>query len=530
MVRHGEITTNQRRVTNHRWHRKVAGCAIALMGAATVTGAAWADDQNDIVVAVTQLTAHLDPMGANANVNERISENVVENLIRFDFETAEMKPGLATSWRMVDDVTMELQIREGVTCHNGEEFNAEDVAYMFGPARYNGEDAPGFALAKQFLGTIESVDAVDSHRVRIKTKLPDALLVNRLAGWMGQVPCADAYKDAASWEAWGQAVVGTGPYKIAEVRAGEFQRFEAFDGYWGEKAPAASFTLKVVPEMAARVAGLISGDFDFISEITPDQFKTIEKAGFEIAGGATRNVRMIPFDTRHSALRDPRVRRAMSLAIDRDLLVETLFGGRTEVPNGLQMKSFGAMHIDDFKGAKYDPETARKLLEQAGYDGEEISYRYRQDYYTGEVASSQALQQMWKDVGLNVKLELVENTQQVVGEGTDDGRGTFNWSVTAYLFDPLGQIYRQYGPDSRFQKEGYWYNERFNIYGEELYGTDPEMRRNAARGLLEIFETDPPATYLHVNVFFYAKKPSIVWKATDTAFMDFRAGNLSFTK
>lgn len=526
-MRVARCKTDQASRSRPRRSRSLA-FAVLLVGAGLGTAPAAAGGRPDITVAVTQLTAHLDPMGANANVNERVSENVVENLIRYDFETSTVKPGLATSWRMVDHHTMELKIREGVVCHNGEDFNAEDVAYMFGPARYNGEDAPGFELAKQFLGTFESVETTDSHTVRITTSLPDALLVNRLAGWMGQVPCADAFKAAASWEAWGQAVVGTGPYKVAEVSPGEFHRFEAFDGYWGEKAPAASFTLKVVPEMAARVAGLISGEFDIITEITPDQFKTIKDGGFEVAGGPTRNVRMLPFDTRHPALRDPRVRRAMSLAIDRQLLVDTLFDGLTRVPNGLQMKAFGDMYIKDFKGASFAPEAAKGLLKEAGYDGTEISFRYRQDYYTGEVATSQALQQMWKDVGLNVKLELVENTQQIVGDGTDQGRGTFNWSVTAYFFDPIGQIFRQYGPDSRFQKEGYWRNEQFNEHGKKLYSTKLETRRAAARGLLEIFETDPPATYLYVNTFFYGKKPSLNWTATDTAFMDFRAGALGF--
>ena len=67
---------------------------------------------------------------------------------------------------------------------------------------------------------------------------------------MAQVPCADAFRQAESWEQWGQSVVGTGPYRLAEVRPGEMQRFEAFDAYWCEPTPAASVTFQVVPEMA----------------------------------------------------------------------------------------------------------------------------------------------------------------------------------------------------------------------------------------------------------------------------------------
>ena len=125
----------------------------------------------------------------------------------------------------------------------------------------------------------------------------------------------------------------TGPYKLVEFKPDEYQRFERFDDYWGEKAPIKAFTLKVVPEMAARVAGLLSGEYDIITEIGPDQFETITgNDGTDVTGGPINNIRIIPYDARHPALRDPRVRRAMNLAIDRQLIVDSLYGGRTVVP------------------------------------------------------------------------------------------------------------------------------------------------------------------------------------------------------
>src|SRR5215813_1400109 len=261
-----------------------AGLGMACMGSGAMAAG------KDLVIGVTTVSVGLDPMGANSNVNERISNNLIETLLRIDPKTSEIKPGLAESWEKDGDSALVLKIRHGVKCHNGEDFNAEDVEYMFGPARYMGKDAPGNALAKQFLGPISVVKALDSHTVRVEVEKPDPLLEIRLASWMSQVPCADAFKAAESWEKWGQNVVGTGPYQLVEFKPGEHQKYKRFDGYWGDKAPADTLTFKVVPELAARIAGLFTGEYDIVSEVTPDQIEAINAdANAEVVGGPILN-------------------------------------------------------------------------------------------------------------------------------------------------------------------------------------------------------------------------------------------------
>lgn len=492
-----------------------------------VAGVAAAQSDAALKVGVTTLSTHLDPMGFNANVNMRVSQNIVETLIRYNFATGKLEPGLATDWTMVSPTVMELTLRRGVKCHNGEDFTAEDVAVMFGPERYQGEDAPGHKVAKQFLNVIKSVSALDDHTVRVETSDPDPLLETRLANWMGEVPCADAFRAAESWEKWGQSVVGTGPYRVVEVRAGELQRFERFDGYWGEKAPVASFTLRVVPEMGARIASLLAGDLDIVTEISPDQFEILaERAETDVVGGPIRNIRTIAYDTRHPVLADPKVRQAMNLAIDRELIVDSIFKGRTKVPSGFQMESFGEMFIADFAGAGFDPDKSRALLREAGYKGEEISFRYMTDYYSGEVVTTQILQQMWSDVGLNVKIDLKENWDQILDDRFNEGRGVVNDSSNAVYPDPIGQINRQYGPSGYYQRKGYWHNAAFDEAGARLLSVDKKERRAAFEEMLKIYESDPPGTYLYVLPMFYGKRSDVDWTPTDTPFMDFRAGRL----
>jgi peptide/nickel transport system substrate-binding protein len=348
---------------------------------------------------------------------------------------------------------------------------------------------------------------------------------------MGNCICKDGFEATESWEAWNKAPIGTGPYKVAEFRPGEYIKLEAFDGYWGQKAPAKTITFKIVPETAARVAGLLTGEFHIVTEIMPDQFKTIEKnPDTEIVGGPINNIRVIFYDKMADAtLADARIRQALNYAIDRELLVETIYAGRTGVPRGLQMESFGDLYVDDFKSVTYDPEKAKQLLKEAGYKNQPISYRYLQDYYTGEVSTAQILVEMWRQVGLKVKLELKENWDQIESDGARKGRGIINWSNTAVYPDPLSQIHRNYGPAGFFQRHDMWKNEDFNKWGEALQQMDPQKRREAMENMLQIYEyDDPPGTYLYYLPMFYGKRKSVKWDAVGTMLMDMGAFNLSF--
>lgn len=511
----------------------LVGATVFLSTCPVITQAAT-DNRPDLVIAVTKNPSQLEPMASNSNVTMRFSANIMETMIGVDYKNKmKLKPGLATSWKRIDDRTLELQLRKGIKCHNGEDFTAEDVAFSFGPKRFLGESAPGAAVANQFLGGIESVKAIDTHTIRILAKNPDPLLEQRFANYMSNCICKDAFEAVNNWEQWSKTPVGTGPYKISEVRPDEYIKLEAFDDYWGEKAPAKSITFKVVPETSSRVAGLVTGEFDIITEIMPDQFTTIEKSGkAEVVGGAINNIRVLIFDTNpeaNSVLQDPRVRRALGLAIDRQLLVDTIFAGKTGVPNGLQMTNFGDLYIHDFKAEGYNPEQAKALLKEAGYKGEEISYRYLQDYYTGEVATAQILAEMWRQVGLNVKLELKENWDQILAVASRKGRGIANWSNTAAYPDPLSQLGRNYSPDGMPQIRGFWSNETYNTALRELQGIDPVKRKAAMEKMLYVYDQeDPPGTYLYYLSNFYGKKKSFTWDATGTSFMDMRAGNLSF--
>jgi peptide/nickel transport system substrate-binding protein len=345
---------------------------------------------------------------------------------------------------------------------------------------------------------------------------------------MGQLICKDAFLAAKDWDDWSRHVVGTGPYMLTEMKTGEHIMLTAFDGYWGNKAPAKTVTFKIVPEIAARVAGLTTGEFDIITEIPPDQLKSVDETdGVSATGGAIRNIRNIDYDKTNGVMQSPLIRQALGLAIDRELIVEALFNGRTTVPLGMQQELFGEMYLKDWPAMEYNPDKAKALLKEANYNNEEIVYRVLSNYYTLELSTAQILLEMWKDVGLNVKLDVKENWSQIEA---DDGRGIHNSSNTAVYPDPVSQLWRRYGPNGGMQSRGEWTNEAFNSLGETLESsTDLNVRREAMRDMLEIFHnTDPASTPLYALPMFYGKRDDFEWTALGYEYMSLRAENLKF--
>jgi peptide/nickel transport system substrate-binding protein len=510
-------------------HKSMVLTAVAVCGLSIGTQAAAAS-RPDFVVAVQKNPPTLEPLRENSNVAMRVIYNVLDTLIDIDFnDNFKLIPGLATSWKRIDGKTIEFKLRSGVKCHDGETFDAEDVAFSFGPVRFLDEKAPGWPVAKQYLGGLQGVEVIDSHTVRVSSKKPDPLLEQRMSNYMGQIICKDAYLAAKDWDDWSRHVVGTGPYKLVEMKTGEYIKLAAFDGYWGKQAPAKTVTFKIVPEIAARVAGLTTGEFDIVTEIPPDQLKSVnDTAGISTAGGAIRNIRTIDYDKTNGILKDPRIRQALSLAIDRELIVEALFNGQTTVPRGMQQKLFGDMYLEDWPALEYNPDRAKTLLKEAGYNNEEIVYRVLSNYYTLELSTAQILLEMWKEVGLNVKLDVKENWSQISEDS--DSRHIHNASNTAVYPDPVGQVWRRYGPNGGMQRRGEWTNAEFNKLGDVLEtSVDLKERRGVMRKMLEIYHnTDPAGTPLYALTMFYGKRDNFEWKALGYEYMSLRAENLKF--
>jgi peptide/nickel transport system substrate-binding protein len=382
------------------------------------------------------------------------------------------------------------------------------------------------AVARRTYPGFERIEIVAPNRVRFVNRTPDVTLEGRIARNVGIILSRRGFEAASSWLDWARKPVGTGPYRVAEFRADRELVLEAFDEYWGGRPPIRRIRFLEVPEPVSRVNGLLSGEYDFACDVNPDQIEAIERnARFEVVGSTITNHRLTVFDKNHPQLRDARVRRAFTHAIDRKAIVDAMWAGRTRIPKGLQWDYYGEMFQADWDVPRFDPAEARRLLREAGYRGDPIPYRLLNNYYTGQTATAQILVEMWRAVGLNVQIEMKENWAQIFARDTQ--RGVRDWSNSAPFNDPVSSITNQHGPRGQQQQVGEWTNEEFNRLSVELEtSTDRARRRAVFRRLLEIAEREDPAyTVLHQTATFTAKRKDIRWRAAQSFLMDFRGSN-----
>lgn len=516
---------------------------------------AQADNRPSIAIAVQKISNSntLEVLREQSNVGERVLfSSLWEGLIGRDWlGSLGAVPELATEWRRISDQVVELKLRQGVKFHNGDEMTAEDVVFTFGPERMFGDTNPTAqgrtisvsgdriptragrdlpaevpAVARRSWPALERVEIVDKYTVRFHNATPDVTLEGRLSRYGSQIISKRGYIEAETWFEWARKPILTGPYKVAEFRPDQVLRLVAHDEYWGGRPPLREIRFIEVPEVSARINMLRSGEVQFACDIPPDQIGGIEgDRRFEVQGGTILNHRLTVFDKNHPQLADARIRRAFTHAIDRQAIVDSLWSGRTVVPKGLQWEYYGEMFVSDWSVPKYDPAEAQRLLKEAGYKGDPIPYRLLNNYYTNQTPTAQVLVEMWKQVGLNVQIEMKENWSQILSR--EPGRAVRDWSNSAPFNDPVSSIVNQHGPNGQQQQVGEWSNDEMNRLSVELEtSTDRARRKQVFRRMLEICEREDPAyTVLHQNATFTAKRRDIGWKAAPAFAMDFRAGN-----
>lgn len=509
----------------------------AAQAALLVTAIGWSlsaataqDNRPTLRVAVQANPPTVEVLDAESNVGYRNNYSVHDTLVQFDYAgDFQLKPRLAESWSWKSPTELEVKLRRGVKFHDGNEMTAEDVVFSFGPERLTGQGAPGLPMVRRYWVSLDKVEAADRYTVRFTTKFQDPIFEQRLAAWTAQIISKAGYLKAADYNAWRLKPIGAGPFKVERVVANDAIVLTAHDEYWGGKPNAKSVVFKVVPEVSARVAGLLAGDYDVVTDIPPDQLPVLERnQDIKIVGGPVNNHRVIWFDKTHPVLKDPRIRQAMILAVDRQAIVEAMWGGRTTIPNGLQYDFFGKMYLADFPKYHYDPAQAKKLLAEAGYKGEEITFRSFNNYYTAELATTQAMVAMWQAIGLNVRIVMVEPGGALFAPG--NGRAAGNWSNSALLPDPLFSLWSQHGPASVQKAQGAWENAEFYQLGEVLErATDLNARRDAFRRMLQINEWDDPGiSSLHQNAVFYGVRKNVDWAPYIFLYMDLGPSRLKF--
>lgn len=514
-----------------------AGAALGVTrrlpaSAKQATPAATAGERPLLRVGVPSLVPGLDPHLDPRNQRMAVAYSIFDSVLERDYRGgnppgtgSRSGPMLATAWEAEDETTLRLDLRPGVTFHDGSSLTADDVRFTFERLR---DDPTGeFERARGMLGDETTVEVVDPQTLRLRTPAPDPLLEKRLATWAAMV-VPRAHVERVGPEAFAQEPVGTGPYRFVEFRPDDALVLEAHDGWWGGVPPASRIEFRVLPEVAARIAALASGEVDLVSEVPPDQISTLESTdGVEVRSVPQAAVAILYYNTNHPTIADKRMRQALNLAIDRQVLVDALWQGRAEVPRSFQFPAWGELYDETGPTPPFDPERARSLIAAAGYDGEPVGFRISTATYTLGEQVAQAVVEMWRGVGLNAEVVPMQPTDF----WTDPERSLVTMAVNNDEFaDPVSFWLRLYAGSN---PGTHWWtnetNERFTDLGIELQQTlDADARRAATREMLDIYADEAPGTVLYVPTQNYGVRRGVDWLPYSFFYMDFRPTNLAF--
>src|SRR5436190_1116268 len=323
------------------------GCSFAACG----RGAA---DPSGVTVLVDGGPASLDPRLGSDEASRRVFDLIFNALFRLGDDGGTL-PDLALSSGAPDDRTLVVHLRAGVRFHDGALLTSEDVAFTY-RSILAGEVV---SFRRADFEAVESVSAPDSATVVFHLRRPFAPLLSNLT-----VPILRAGTGAEA----ARTPIGTGPFRLVRYRKDEDLLLRRFDGYFEGPSPLTSVRIRIVPAESARLLEMLRGSGDLVvNDLAPEHFDRLaDTPGFEVTAHDGRNVVYLGFNLAHPPLDDPRVRRAIALAVDRDAIVRHLLSGRARPATGLLPPGHWA-HDDAVPIRPHDPGEARRLLDVAGH-------------------------------------------------------------------------------------------------------------------------------------------------------------------
>jgi peptide/nickel transport system substrate-binding protein len=506
--------------------RPIARLLVSLLAVFGTIGAAPAA-ASDLTIGIGADVTAIDPHYHNVTPNNNVAAHIFDYLVLRD-ERQKPIPGLAESWRTVDPLTWEFKLRKGVKFHDGSEFTAADVvASIERVPLVPNSPSPFTAYTKQ----IKEIVVVDPYTIRFRTAAPYPLMPTD----MTQVAIISAKAAKASTEDFnsGKAAIGTGPYKLLRYAKGDRIDLARHDGYWGSKTPWEKVTLRLLPNDASRVAALLAGDVQAIEYVpTSDVARIRADKRLNVYKVIADRLIYLHMDSDRDAapyltdkdgkplprnpLKDPRVRKAISKAINRNAIVDKVMEGEAVAAGQLLAEGmFGT--TKNLKVEPYDPTGAKKLLADAGYpDGFGVTIHAPNNRYVNDAKIAQAVAQMLTRVGIATRVEAMPSATYF--PQATDLKFSFmllGWSSgTGEASSPLKALLATYSRDKGFgtANRGRYSNPRVDALLEEALATVDDPKREALlQRATEIAIDDTGIIPLHFQVNLWATRNGITY-------------------
>lgn len=472
--------------------------------------------------AMTQDPTCLAPFGVLPGAAHEGKELMYDSLVAWD-RNLNVIPALAESWEMTGDRTMLFKLRQGVRFHDGKELDADDVKYS---VEIQG-NAPGRAPIPQY-PKIDSVDAVDKYTARLNMKEPDPTVL----GWF-------------AWTRWSSitskgflesgnsctSANGTGPFKLVEYVANDRVVMTRHGDFWRPGLPYLDeVTLKILPDESARVAALRSGAIDG-ADVSADAVRTLNRdSNIQILKGLTSSPRVLQFTVKGDGKpwNDKRVRQAMSMAIDRQDLIDRVYGGDAEFTGPIP-PGYGSWPLSDDalrnRFFRYDPDAAKRLLSDAGY-GSGFSITIHTVPTADYAQSAEVVKDQLKRIGVDVNIVL----EEIGIFAKRYNEGDFEWLLNGrgMRHDPIGYL-NEFGQVDQGQAKTWfdsgrgWHNDEITQLYQQLATTlDPSQRLAQAQRLQELALDEAVHVFLAQPYKYTAVRRRI--QDMYVSFTDFRPG------
>jgi peptide/nickel transport system substrate-binding protein len=387
---------------------------LAVLSIAWLSGGAHAES---LTIGTMVEPKSMDPQLTALSSDLSYYRHVFDSLVTPD-DRLRPRPGLAESWKIISDTEYEFKLRRGVHFHDGSTFDAQDVVYTL-KRLPNVPNSDGLTAGK--LKLISQIEVKDPYTIRIHTARPDSGILRAL-GQLFILPSELGPNVSSDDFSSGKAAIGTGPFRFVSWKHGDNMQFTRNNDYWGNKSAFDKVTFRIISNAASRVAALQAGDVDMIDFVPPlDVPKLSRDPKISIFKASAARVILLELDTLRdhapgvtdlsgkpldrNPFKDLRVRKAITHAINRQVIVERVLENMGEAATQLMPAGFGGYN-DSLKVPAYDPALSKKLLSEAGYsEGFGMTLGCTNGRYVNDASFCQAIGQMLARIGIKTKID-----------------------------------------------------------------------------------------------------------------------------
>ena len=376
----------------------------------------------------------LHPHNVNDVYSRRIVANVFDRLIETN-ENLEIVPGLAESWEQIDPLTLKFNLRKGVKFQNGDELTSEDVKYTF-------ENAKKSPIVGTLYEMIDTVETPDEYTALFKTLVPSGALLPHLTHISSSIINKKYYE---STEDTNLNPMGTGAYTLEEWKSGSYITLKRFDDYFRGQAPIETIEVRVVPEENSRVIAVETGEHHIAGNIDSiGRTVLADRDDVTIEEISSLGVAYLGLNMSKEPLNDIRVRKAIVMAIDRDIIIDSVLDGAVTKANSLLGPGVVGYSKDTLP-YEYNLEEAKKLLAEAGHENLKFTLSTSNNDLRRQMA--EIIQAQLKEIGIEIKIEILEwaTFLNATGNGSTDlfmmgwsnSSGDADFALTALLHSSM---------------------------------------------------------------------------------------------